>query len=149
MFAGCSLSDRSLPRHKIKSLSGELRRYSPVIRIAAAVSLPMAVPREPDQKEDAMKLTAARVDRTLSQFEAMPLPEDHPAIAQLNQLFGEHTFFLTVSGLHVVEPAETPDEADPTGQVVKLASWGDSNRTSLVPHEPEPTEVVVVLGDTE
>ena len=96
-----------------------------------------------------MKLTAARVDRTLSQFEAMPLPEDHPAIAQLNQLFGEHTFFLTVSGLHVVEPAATAEEGDETGQVVKLASWSDPNRTSLVPHEPEPTEVVVELGATE
>jgi hypothetical protein len=29
---------------------------------------------------------------------------------------------------------------------VKLASWSDPNRTSLVPHEPEPTEVVVDLG---
>jgi hypothetical protein len=91
-----------------------------------------------------MKLSAERVDRTLSQFEAMPLPEDHPAIEQLNQLFGEHTFFLTVSGLHVVEPTEAP--AEDAGQVVKLASWSDPNRTSLVPHEPEPTEVVVDLG---
>lgn len=91
-----------------------------------------------------MKLSAERVDRTLSQFEAMPLPEDHPAIAQLNQLFGDHTFFLTVSGLHVVEPTEAP--AEDAGQVVKLASWSDPNRTSLVPHEPEPTEVVVDLG---
>jgi hypothetical protein len=96
-----------------------------------------------------MKLSAERVDRTLSQFEAMPLPEDHPAIAQLNQLFGEHTFFLTVNGLHVVEPTEAPAEGDSTGQVVKLASWSDPNRTSLVPHEPEPTEVVVDLGATE
>jgi hypothetical protein len=91
-----------------------------------------------------MKLSAERVDRTLSQFEAMPLPEDHPAIEQLNQLFGDHTFFLTVSGLHVVEPTEAP--AEDAGQVVKLASWSDPNRTSLVPHEPEPTEVVVDLG---
>ncbi len=30
--------------------------------------------------------------------------------------------------------------------MVKLASWSDPNRTSLVPHEPEPTEVVVDLG---
>ena len=96
-----------------------------------------------------MKLSAERVDRTLSQFEAMPLPEDHPAMAQLNQLFGEHTFFLTVSGLHVVEPTEPPAAGEPTGQVVKLASWSDGNRTSLVPHEPEPTEVVVDLGVTD
>ena len=101
-----------------------------------------------------MKLSAQRVDRTLSQFEAMPLPDEHPAIAHLNQLFGEHTFFLTVNGLHVVEATETPAHdgdagGDQTGQVVKLASWSDPNRTSLVPHEPEPTEVVVDLGAGE
>lgn len=96
-----------------------------------------------------MKLSAERVDRTLSQFEAMPLPEDHPAIAQLNQLFGEHTFFLTVNGLHVVEEPEAPAEGGQKGQVVKLASWSDPERTSLVPHEPEPTDVVVNLGAGE
>jgi hypothetical protein len=43
-----------------------------------------------------------------------------------------------------VEPTEA--SAEDAGQVVKLASWSDPNRTSLVPHEPEPTEVVVDLG---
>jgi hypothetical protein len=31
------------------------------------------------------------------------------------------------------------------GTVVNLANWGDTRLTSLSPHEPEPTEVVVIL----
>jgi hypothetical protein len=41
-----------------------------------------------------MKLTSAQVERTLGQFEAQAIPDDHPVVPQLNDLFGEHTFFL-------------------------------------------------------
>jgi len=95
-----------------------------------------------------MKLNSALVERALNQFEAQAIPEDHPVVAQLSSLFGEHTFFLDGSGLNIVEPNGESQAGAPTGQVVKLAEWKDANRTSLVPHEPEPTAVVVVLdGD--
>jgi hypothetical protein len=53
-----------------------------------------------------MKLTSAQVERTLWQFEARAIPDDHPVIPQLNDLFGEHTFFLDRNGLNIGEPAE-------------------------------------------
>jgi hypothetical protein len=90
-----------------------------------------------------MRLTSTQVERTLSQFEAQPIPEDHPVVPQLNQLFGDHTFFLDGNGLNVVEPT---DEEGQTGKVVNLANWANADLTSLAPHEPEPTDVVVVLG---
>jgi hypothetical protein len=90
-----------------------------------------------------MRLTSTQVERTLSQFEAQPIPEDHPVVPQLNQLFGDHTFFLDGNGLSVVEPT---DEDAQTGKVVNLANWANADLTSLAPHEPEPTDVVVVLG---
>jgi hypothetical protein len=90
-----------------------------------------------------MRLTSTQVERTLSQFEAQPIPEDHPVVPQLNQLFGDHTFFLDGNGLNVVEPS---DEDAQTGKVVNLANWANADLTSLAPHEPEPTDVVVVLG---
>jgi hypothetical protein len=34
------------------------------------------------------------IERTLTQFEAEAVPENHPALAQLNRLFGDHTFFI-------------------------------------------------------
>ena len=93
-----------------------------------------------------MKLTSALIEQTLTQFEAQVVPDDHPALRQLNELFGEHTFFLDGKGLNIVEPVESAEEEVEAGQVVNLASWNNENPRSLAPHEPEPTDVVVVLG---
>ena len=93
-----------------------------------------------------MRLTSDQVERTLTQFDARPVPDDHPMVPQLNSLFGDHTFFLDGSGLSVLEPAETQDAGAQACKIVNLANWTDANLTSLAPHEPEPTEVVVVLG---
>jgi hypothetical protein len=92
-----------------------------------------------------MKLNTAQVKQTLSQFDAQVLPDNHPAVTQLSNLFGDHTFFLDDSGLKVLEPAEAPDLESRAGQVVSLADWSDASLTSLKPHEPEMTGVVVIL----
>jgi hypothetical protein len=92
-----------------------------------------------------MKLNSTQVKQTLSQFDAEVLPDNHPAVAQLNNLFGDHTFFLDGSGLKVLEPTEAPEMAAQTGEVVSLADWSDATLTSLRPHEPELTGVVIVL----
>ncbi len=100
-----------------------------------------------------MKLTSAQIERTLSQFEAQAIPDDHPVVPQLNNLFGEHTFFLDSHGLNIVEPAgtalagsEAPRAGVQRAEVVNVANWSDGNETKLEPHEPEPTDVVVTLG---
>ena len=54
-----------------------------------------------------MKLNPTQLERTLGQFEARAIPDDHPVIPQLNDLFGEHTFFLDRNGLNIVEPASS------------------------------------------
>ncbi len=95
-----------------------------------------------------MKLNAAQVERTLSQLNAEVLPDSHPAVPELNTLFGEHTFFLDDDGLNVLEPTETRGVGGQTGEVVSLASWSDETLTSLRPHEPEPTGVVIHLEAT-
>jgi hypothetical protein len=97
------------------------------------------------KQEQAMKLNSTQVKQTLSQFEAEVLPDNHPAVPQLHSMFGDHTFFLDDSGLNVLEPAETPELQVQAGEVVSLASWSDATLTSLRPHEPEPTGVVILL----
>ena len=92
-----------------------------------------------------MKLNSTQVQQTLSQFDAQVLPDDHPAVTQLNNLFGDHTFFLDSGGLKVLEPTEVPEMQAETGEVVSLADWSDASLTSLKPHEPELTGVVIVL----
>ncbi|HET9902216.1 MAG TPA: hypothetical protein VFQ27_00740 [Xanthobacteraceae bacterium] len=91
-----------------------------------------------------MKLNSRQVERTLSQFEARAIPEDHPVVSQLADLFGDHTFFLDVRGLNIVEP--TDDSGAESAQVINIARWTDANRTSLIPQEPEPTAVVISLA---
>lgn len=92
-----------------------------------------------------MKLNSAQVEQTLSQFEAQVVPDDHPMVPTLNELFGDHTFFLNGDGLNVVEPNEGAAADARAGTVVNLADWADAHLTSLAPHEPEPTEVIVLL----
>jgi len=93
-----------------------------------------------------MKLNSAQVEQTLTQFQAQVIPEDHPLVLQLNELFGDHTFFLDGNGLNVVEPSESAHaDASPAGTVVNLANWTDAELTRLAPHEPVPTEVIVIL----
>jgi hypothetical protein len=96
-----------------------------------------------------MKLDSPRIDQALNQFDAHAIPGDHPVVAQLNQMFGEHTFFLNSDGLHVVEEVDEEQGGTQPVQVVKLASWKDDNCTSLQPHEPEATDVVVMLASGE
>jgi hypothetical protein len=100
-------------------------------------------------EEHIMKLNSALVERTLSEFDAQAIPENHPVIPQLNQVFGEHTFFLNGSGLHVVEPAGTPEAPEEAGKVIKLATWTDANRSSLAPHDPRPTGQVIPFKPAE
>lgn len=93
-----------------------------------------------------MKLNNAQVERTLSQFPAQVLPESHQAVPQLASLFGEHTFFLDGSGLSVIEPeSDVQQPGVRTGRVVHIANWKDDELTALVPHPPEPTDVLVVI----
>ena len=48
-----------------------------------------------------------------------------------------------------MKPAMKYDTDAEFGQVVKLASWEDTAQTSLKPHEPKPTGVMVPLKDTD
>lgn len=92
-----------------------------------------------------MKLNSRQLEQALSQFQAEVLPEDHPALEQLNGLYGDHTFLLDDDGLNVLEPAGAPETVAQAGEIVSLASWSDATLTSLRPHEPERTGVLVVL----
>jgi hypothetical protein len=92
-----------------------------------------------------MKLTAAQVEQTLTQFEAAVVPDDHPMVPKLNGLFGEHTYFLNAEGLTIIEPPPRDGAGRTECQVVNLANWTDADLTSLAPHEPVATGALVAL----
>jgi hypothetical protein len=95
-----------------------------------------------------MKLNSAQIEQTLTQMNAEAIPPDHPVVPQLERLFGDHTYFLDSSGLSIVEPVENEADKGPMGVVVSLANWTDSKAPKLAPHEPESTDLVVVLEET-
>ena len=96
-----------------------------------------------------MRLSAAQVEIAATQLKAEAIPENHPLVPKLNQLFGDHTYFLDSQGLSVVEQAaddSAPPSADRKAVVVNLANWTDSNPPKLEAHEPELTDSVVTLS---
>jgi hypothetical protein len=94
-----------------------------------------------------MKLNQTQISRTLSQFRAQVLAEDHPAVAQFCELFGHHTYFLDAKGLHVLELLEVPGMEAQDGEMISIADWSDANFTTLTSHQPEPTGVVISLKE--
>ena len=90
-----------------------------------------------------MKLSPAQVQRVQRQIDGQIIPEGHALSLQLEQTFGEHTFFLNAEGLNIVEPS--PSGGD-TGRIVKLASWVDEDYTTLEPGAPEPQPGEIELG---
>ena len=91
-----------------------------------------------------MQLTSAQVKRTQNQFDAEVIPANHPAMPQLTQLFGAHTFFLDRNGLNILEPAESGEvPGTQICKVVYLAKWNNADPPSLEAHEPTPTDVTI------
>ena len=89
-----------------------------------------------------MKLNAAQQSHIEDQLGIEALPDENPAMPKLKEVFGDHTFFVDAEGLNVVE--EHPEETNPSGVVIKLASWAEDH-TQLRVHEPEVLPVTVEL----
>ena len=68
-----------------------------------------------------MKLSTDLVEQTLSQYNARVIPENHPVVPELNEMFGEHTFFVDREGLSILEPVDPPQQGAEACKVVKLA----------------------------
>ena len=94
-----------------------------------------------------MKLNSAQVQQTLNQMNAQVVPDSHPAVTELTDVFGEHTFFLDGNGLKVLEPSDVPQTDGQSGEVVSLADWTDSTLTSLSPHAPVSTGTIIVFRE--
>src|SRR3981189_1261974 len=84
-----------------------------------------------------MKMNSAQIRKTLHQFDAEAIPAGHPAMPQLERLFGGHTFFLDSEGLNIVEPVEAEHHDRLLVVVCNLVSWADETKASRQPHEPE------------
>lgn len=74
-----------------------------------------------------------------------PIPDDNPAVQDLKNHFGDHTFYLDRNGLHVWEWVDGPESDDQSVTAVRVAAWADEERKALAPHEPVASGTVVEL----
>ena len=89
-----------------------------------------------------MVLNGPQIQRVEDETGAMAIPQDNPSLAELKSAFGAHTFFIDDDGLHVWERL-TDGETESAKLVgIRLASWSDRTRATLIPHEPAPTQVL-------
>lgn len=105
-----------------------------------------------------MRLSNAQIAAVKEQTGADPIPEEHPNLSDLREAFGDHTFYLDQTGLHVLEDASggepaneneaapEPNGADKTQlAIIRVASWTDDERTTLGTHEPQVADQVLTV----
>jgi hypothetical protein len=92
-----------------------------------------------------MKLSSEKLGWVLAQIDAEVIPDDHPSLPKLREVFGDHTFFIDDSGLTIIQPL---DQRLQTGGLVKIAGWDNADPPHLVAHTPEETDVLIKLEST-
>ncbi len=89
-----------------------------------------------------MRLSELQLQRVQEHTGASVVPDDNPSMPALKQNFGDHTFFLDGDGLHIWETVEAESDESSKLVGVRIASWSSDEKTSLVPHEPAPSQVL-------
>lgn len=92
-----------------------------------------------------MKLSSEKLGTILEQIDSEVIPDDHPSLPKLREVFGDHTFFIDDGGLTIIQPL---DQHRQTGGLVKIARWDDADPPHLVAHTPEETDVLIKLEST-
>lgn len=94
-----------------------------------------------------MKLSSAQIQTVKTAIQVDPLPEDNPAFEQLQQAFGDHTFYVGEDGLLVFEPANDVDEATEPARLILVAAWTDEEKKALSPVQPKGTQIIVDMAE--
>jgi hypothetical protein len=90
-----------------------------------------------------VKLSPAQAHRVEQQIDGRAVPDPVALASQLQDTFGDHTFFIDSDGLNIVEPSQADTDV---GNVVKLGEWADDEHTKLRLKAPTLTETVVEFG---
>jgi hypothetical protein len=93
-----------------------------------------------------MKLNDTQMQEVNKQTGLNPIPDDNPAAPQLQERFGEHTFYLDANGLFIWEPTDAAEGANEPAAAVMLAAWTGEEKQALKPTEPVRSKVVVELA---
>ena len=86
-----------------------------------------------------MKLSAQQIADVRDTLGASPIPEEHPSLGQLQQAFGDHTFYLHEQGLSAFFGSDEIQMPEGGPKLMMLATWTDGDRTQLEGIDPVPT----------
>lgn len=95
-----------------------------------------------------MKMTDAQIAELRELTGAEPLTNAAPALGDLVEAYGDHTFYLARDGLIIWEFVELDGAngaAKHPAMAILLAGWDDDSRTHLVPQDPRATDILVPL----
>jgi hypothetical protein len=53
-----------------------------------------------------MKLSSEKLGSVLEQIDADVIPDDHPSLPKLREVFGDHTFFIDDNSLIIIQPLD-------------------------------------------
>ncbi len=92
-----------------------------------------------------MKLTAIQIKQVEDQIGMRPITDDEPVVSQLSEVFGDHSFYLQEDGLHMLTLHAELEGGAQVANLVHVAQWSTDEAGSLVPREPDPTDIYVDL----
>ena len=59
-----------------------------------------------------MKISSEKLGSILEQIDAEVIPDDHPSLPKLREVFGDHTFFFVDDGgLTIIQPLDQHRQA--------------------------------------
>ena len=96
-----------------------------------------------------MKLTATQIKQVEDQIGMSPISDDEPFVSQLSEVFGDHTFYLQEDGLHMLTLHAELEYGAQVANMVHVAQWSTDEAISLVPCEPDLTDIYVDLSAPE
>ena len=95
-----------------------------------------------------MKLTKQQIEAVRIQLNVEPVENDHPVQKELEEAFGQHTFYADPNGLHIIEKAEPAsvdhDQGD-FGVIMQVAVWKGEGQESLESIDPQQVGDVLTL----
>lgn len=83
-----------------------------------------------------MLLNDTEIEAVRESIGAEPVSDDHPAMTQLVEVFGEHSFYVDTNGLSIFATEEEVEEIEGTPRLTLIAAWADEKKTALQPVQP-------------
>jgi len=99
----------------------------------------------PTQDRYSMKLNDQQIAAVKASVNIDAVPADNPAVPQLAEAFGDHTFFVVTDGLFILEEVDRPELPGTPAEFILIAGWANEERNALQGVEPTRSNTIIDL----